>query len=65
MVTSIHFNSIFSEMLRDGIPLEPMSYMAYTFGPPELWPLDWEAVLPGIFRKTSDEDRVGQIIGSS
>jgi hypothetical protein len=65
MATSIHLNSIFNEMLGYGVPLEPMGYMAYTFGPPEQWPPDWEALLPGIFRKVSDEDQVGQIRGSS
>ena len=52
-------------MLGYGVPLEPMGYMAYTFGPPDQWPPDWEELLPGIFRKVSDEDLVGQVRGSS
>lgn len=57
--------SILNEMLSQGISLEPMIYMAYVYGPPEWWPEDTEKALPGVLKKVSESDQVGQIVGSA
>lgn len=56
---------ILVEMLRDGISLEPMNYLAYVYGPPEWWPQDVEEALPGVLKKVSDDDNVGMVMGSA
>ncbi len=57
--------SILNEMIKDGLPLERMNYLAYVFGPPEWWPEDIDNALPGVFKTVSSDDRVGKIKGSA
>ena len=54
-----------AEMLSEGLPIEPMTYLAYVYGPPECWPEDTEGALPGILKTVSKDDKVGRIIGSA
>jgi hypothetical protein len=56
---------ILNEMLREGCPLDRTAYLAYMYGPPEEWPKDEDAALPGIFKTVSKDDRVGVIKGSA
>ena len=64
-MTEESLNDILNEMLNEGVSLTPTYYLAYMFGPPECWPEDREAALPGIFKNVSEEDIVGRIRGSS
>ena len=34
------------------------------YGPPEEWPKDGDAALPGVFKKVSEDDRVGTVRGA-
>jgi hypothetical protein len=56
---------ILNEMIKDGCPLNRTCYLAYMYGPPEEWPKNIEAALPGVFKKVSDDDHVGVVIGSA
>lgn len=56
---------ILAEMLRDGLSIEPLSYLAYVYGPPECWPKDQEAALPGVFKTVSEDDKIGAVQGSA
>ena len=56
---------ILNEMIRDGCPLDRTCYLAYMYGPPEEWPKDEDAALPGVFKKVSEDDRVGAVKGSA
>jgi hypothetical protein len=55
---------VLADMLRDGLSIEPQTYLAYLYGPPECWPDDKEAALPGVLKKVSRDDRVGRVAGS-
>ena len=56
---------LLNEMIREGVPLDSMCYLAYVYGPPEWWPKDEDAALPGIFKTVSEDDRVGAVRGST
>lgn len=56
---------ILNDMIRNGCPLDRTAYLAYMYGPPEEWPKDEDAALPGVFKVVSGEDRVGIIKGSA
>jgi len=56
---------ILNKMIRDGCPMNRTCYLAYTYGPPEEWPKDVDATLPGIFKTVSEDDRVGAVKGSA
>ncbi len=56
---------ILNEMIRDGCPLDRICYLAYMYGPPEEWPKDEVAALPGVFKTISEDDRVGAVKGSA
>ena len=52
-------------MIRYGCPLDRTPYLAYMYGPPEEWPKDVDAALPGgVFKTVSEDDRVGAVKGS-
>ena len=44
---------ILNEMIKYGCPLNRMAYLAYMYGPPEEWPKDVDAALPGVFKTVS------------
>tara|TARA_Y100001934_G_scaffold253444_1_gene318468 strand:- start:2206 stop:2421 length:216 start_codon:yes stop_codon:yes gene_type:complete len=57
---------LLNQILNEGVgPLNRAHYLAYMYGPPEEWPEDIEASLPGIFKTVSNEDRVGAVEGSA
>jgi len=56
---------ILNEMIKYGCPLNRMAYLAYMYGPPEEWPKDVDAALPGVFKTVSEDDRVGAVKGSA
>ena len=56
---------VLNEMIRDGCPLNRIAYLAYMYGPPEEWPKDVDAALPGVFKTVSEDDRVGAVKGSA
>ena len=56
---------ILNEMIREGCPLDRTCYLAYVYGPPEEWPKDVDAALPGVFKTVSEDDRVGAVKGSA
>ena len=52
-------------MIKYGCPLNRIAYLAYMYGPPEEWPKDVDAALPGVFKTVSEDDRVGAVKGSA
>ena len=55
---------ILNEILNAGAgPLDRTIYLAWMYGHFEDWPKDVDAVLPGIFKMTSDGDRIGTFEG--
>ena len=57
---------ILNEILNAGAgPLDRTIYLAWMYGHFEDWPKDVDAVLPGVFKTVSDDDRVGPIEGSA
>ena len=54
---------ILNDMVRHGVNLEPMNYLAYVFGPYESWPEDREATLPGVFKFVDEDDQTGIVKG--
>jgi len=56
---------VLNDMVRHGVSLEPMNYLAYMFGPYDQWPDNREGVLPGVFKIVDHEDRIGPVLGSS
>lgn len=64
MTKSESITAILNDMIKDGCPLDRMCYLAYMYGPPEEWPKDVDAALPGIFKTVSKDDRVGVVKGS-
>ena len=57
---------ILNEILNAGAgPLDRTIYMACMYGRFEDWPKDVDAVLPGVFKTVSDDDRIGPIEGSA
>ena len=55
---------VLQEMIADQLPLKPVFFMAYVYGPPEEWPDDWDPVLPGVMKTVSPEDQVGPVQGA-
>jgi hypothetical protein len=64
-MTEESLNDILNEMLNEGVSLTPTYYFAYMFGPPECWPEDRDAALPGIFKSVSKDDKIGRVVGSA
>ncbi len=57
---------ILNEILNAGAgPLDRTIYMAWMYGHFEDWPKDVDAVLPGVFKTVSKDDRIGPIEGSA
>ena len=57
---------ILNEILNAGAgPLARTIYLAWMYGHFGDWPKDLDAVLPGVFKTVSDDDRIGPIEGSA
>ena len=56
---------ILNNIIKDGCPLDRVHYFAYMYGPPEWWPEDEDAALPGVLKTVSENDRVGAVKGST
>jgi len=55
---------VLNEILNAGAgPLDRTIYMACMYGHFEGWPKDIDVVFPGIFKMTSDRDRIGTFEG--
>ena len=65
MIENETTTDILNEMIRYGCPLDRTAYLAYMYGPPEEWPKDVDAALPGVFKTVSKNDRVGAVKGSA
>ena len=65
MTENESISDILNEMIRYGCPLNSTAYLAYMYGPPEEWPKDVDAALPGVFKTVSKDDRVGAVKGSA
>jgi hypothetical protein len=56
---------ILNNIIKNGCPLDRGRYFAYMYGPPEWWPNDEDAALPGVLKTVSEDDRVGAVKGSA
>ena len=53
---------ILNEILNAGAgPLDRTIYLAWMYGHFEDWPKDVDAVLPGVFKTVSKDDRIGPV----
>ena len=56
---------VLNNLIKDGCPLDRMHYFAYMYGPPERWPDDEDAALPGVLKIVSENDLVGAVQGGT